>query len=374
MGDAERQQEASGGLASDYDYHLPEELVAAHPAARRDESRLMVLPPDAAAPPLHRTFRDIVEHLRAGDLLVANDSRVLPARIYGRRVPGGGACEVLLLRPHAPAADGSQRWSALARPGKKLKAGARIEFAPDFHAAIESDLGDGEKLLRFDCAGDFRSALDRHGSMPLPPYILARRGERGSTDEDRERYQTVYAEPEGSVAAPTAGLHFTEDLLARIAALGVEFRRVTLHVGAGTFQPIATERIDEHRMHSEVYEVPAATADAIARARREGRRVIAVGTTTVRTLETAALADGTVRPGGGESTLMIKPGFRLQVVDGLVTNFHLPRSTLLCLVSALCGRERVLDAYREAVARQYRFYSYGDAMLLWNKDAIPRPQ
>lgn len=371
MSDAERQA-VPGERASDYDFELPEDRIAPFPAARRDESRLLVVPRAGDAPVEHRAFRDIVEYLRAGDVLVVNDSRVLPARLFGRRLPGGGACEVLLLRPHAPGPKGEPRWSALARPGRKLGVGARIEFSEDLRATVEADLGDGERLFRFECVGDFREALDRLGNMPLPPYILARRGAKESSAEDRERYQTVYARHEGSVAAPTAGLHFTEELLAKVAGMGVEVRRVTLHVGAGTFQPIAVENIRDHRMHSESYEIPVATAEAVTTARREGRRVIAVGTTAVRTLETAAGDDGTLRAGAGESVLMIAPGYRFKVVDGLVTNFHLPRSTLLCLVSAMVGRERLLSIYREAVARGYSFYSYGDAMLVRNKEPLAR--
>jgi S-adenosylmethionine:tRNA ribosyltransferase-isomerase len=350
--------------ASHYDYDLPEWLIAAEPTDRRDASRLLVVPRDAAAPLGHHHFRDLPGFLRPGDVLVLNDSRVLPARLFGQRLPGGGACEVLLLEPRPPAPEGHELWTALARPGKRLRPGTRIAFAEDFHAVVEADLGAGEKLLRFPGPVPLREALERHGQMPLPPYILARRGERASRPEDRERYQTVYARPEGSVAAPTAGLHFTDELLGEIRALGVEIARVTLHVGAGTFQPITADDIADHVLHTERYDVPAETADAINAARGQGRRIVAVGTTSVRTLESAVAADGRVRPGAGATGLMIAPGYRFRVVDALVTNFHLPRSSLLCLVAALIGRERLLAIYREAIAREYRFYSYGDAMFV----------
>ena len=346
---------------SDFDYGLPEELIAAHPSARRDESRLLVVPRGSAGAAEHRRFKDLREYLRPGDLLVLNDSRVIPARLFGRREPGGGQCEVLLLEP----ADSLEapRWQAMVRPGKKLRPGTRIAFGEGFAAVIEEDLGGGERLLSFECAGGFREALDRLGHMPLPPYILARRGARESLPEDRERYQTVYADREGSVAAPTAGLHFTDELLAELDRIGVERARVTLHVGAGTFQPIAVERVEDHPMHAEEYELSPGTAETINRAKAEGRRVIAIGTTSVRTLESAA-ASGVLVPGRQKTRLMILPGYDFQIVDGMITNFHLPRSTLLCLVAAMIGRERLLALYEEAIRERYRFYSYGDAMLI----------
>ncbi|MDK2971273.1 MAG: S-adenosylmethionine:tRNA ribosyltransferase-isomerase [Candidatus Sumerlaeota bacterium] len=349
---------------SHYDYELPEELIADRPAERRDGSRLLVVPPGQGAPLEHRAFSDLPEYLRAGDVLVLNDSRVIPARLYGKRLPGGGQCEALLLEPCSPTGDGVERWTALVRPGKKLKPGTRIVFGEGFEAVVEEELGGGEKRVRFACDGTLAEALDRHGHMPLPPYILARRGEKGSRPEDRERYQTVYARADGSVAAPTAGLHFTPELLAELQARGVEIARVTLHVGAGTFQPITAEDIGEHVLHMEHYTVPEAAAETVNRAKAEGRRVVAVGTTSVRTLESAAGADSVVRAGVASTALMIAPGYRFRVVDALVTNFHLPRSSLLCLVAALMGRERLLAVYAEAIGRGYRFYSYGDSMFV----------
>lgn len=348
---------------ADFDFELPEHLIADAPLPQRDASRLLVLPDDPAAAVAHRRFRDLPELLREGDLLVMNDSRVLPARLLGRRLPGGGGCEALLLAPMAPDGAGRATWSALCRPAKKLKPGTRLDFGA-LAAEVLEDLGEGEKRLALEGDGDIDALLDAAGTMPLPPYILARRGERASRDEDRERYQTVYAREKGSVAAPTAGLHFTPDLLDRLAARGVRRAWVTLHVGAGTFLPVKAERLEDHRMHSEWYRVPEEAAAEIEAARAEGRRVVAVGTTTVRTLETAADAQGRVRTGAGESRLLIAPGHRWRVVDALVTNFHLPKSTLLALVAAAAGRERILAAYREAIAEGYRFYSYGDAMLL----------
>lgn len=350
---------------ADYDYHLPEELIAAEPAAVRDASRLMVISRNGITPPLHRVFHDLPEHLRAGDVLVLNDSRVLPARLLGQRDGGTGVCEALLLAPLRGDTKGGARWSALVRPGKKLTVGTKLHFPGDLHATIEEERDGGERVLRFDLAGaDLRAALERHGTMPLPPYILARRGERAARPEDRERYQTVYAQTHGSVAAPTAGLHFTPELLDRIEALGVEIVRVTLHVGMGTFAPIATDRIADHKLHSEQYEVSASTAETINDAKAAGRRVIAVGTTSTRTLESAVDDDGRLRAGRAESSLMIAPGHRWRIVDGLVTNFHLPRSSLLCLVAAMIGRERLMALYAEAIHERYRFYSYGDAMFL----------
>lgn len=349
----------------DYDYHLPDELIAAEPAPVRDASRLLVVPRDSSMPPRHHVFHDLPRFLRAGDVLVLNDSRVLPARLLGTREGAAGVCEALLLSPLADDGGGGSRWTALVRPGKKLKTGTRLHFPGDLHAIIEEERDGGERVLRFELAGaDLRAALERHGTMPLPPYILARRGERAARPEDRERYQTVYARPHGSVAAPTAGLHFTPELLAQIESMGVAIARVTLHVGMGTFAPIATDRIADHKLHVEEYEVSDASAATINAARAAGRRVIAVGTTSTRTLETAVDAEGRVVAGRGESGLMIAPGHRWRVVDGLVTNFHLPKSSLLCLVAAMIGRERLLALYAEAIRERYRFYSYGDAMFL----------
>lgn len=366
-----RQAEDSGGacapedlLVASYDYDLPPELIAVCPAERREHSRLLVVPPVPALPQ-HRHFYDLPDLLRPGDVLVLNDSRVLPARLFGRRAGGGGGlCEVLLLDPQEPGPGAVERWSCFVRPGKKIRQGTRLEFAPGFAATVESVLEGGERVLAFECDGPLRETLERHGSMPLPPYILARRGERTSRPEDRERYQTVYAERDGSVAAPTAGLHFTSELLERLGPQGVEVLRVTLHVGAGTFRPITADRIDEHRMHVESYDISQETAQQLTRARREGRRIVAVGTTTVRTLESSTDTHGVVRAGANATALMIRPGHRFRLVDALITNFHLPRSTLMCLVAAMIGRQRLLDVYAEAIREKYRFYSYGDAMFI----------
>ncbi|MEQ8820359.1 MAG: tRNA preQ1(34) S-adenosylmethionine ribosyltransferase-isomerase QueA [Sumerlaeia bacterium] len=353
-------------LTSDYDYDLPEELIAPHPAPERDASRLMVVPREGEGLDgvAHRVFRDIEGYLRPGDLLVMNDSRVMPARIFGQRLPGRGACEALLLEPLPPGEGGGARWLAMMRPGRKLKPGTEIEFAPGFTATVQDIAPGGERVLAFAPEVDVQAQLEAIGHMPLPPYILARRADHADVPEDRERYQTVYAKDVGSVAAPTAGLHFTEALLGRLAAKGVEQARVTLHVGAGTFQGIATDSVEDHAMHSEHYHVGEETAAAVNRAKAEGRRVIAVGTTSVRTLESAVGEDGLLRAERRATKLMIVPGYRFRIVDGLITNFHLPRSTLLCLVSALIGRERLLALYEEAIRERYRFYSYGDAMAI----------
>lgn len=352
----------------DFVYDLPEELIATHPAERREEARLMVLPPGEGI--LHRRFADLPGLLRPGDLLVRNDSRVLPARLAGRRA-SGGAVEVLLLHPLNDGG-GAPEWEALVRPGRKLREGEVVHLGLEgaLAAEIGARLEGGARRVRFQCpAEEFRALLERHGRLPLPPYILRRRAALAEADygpEDAERYQTVYARAEGSVAAPTAGLHFSPELLASLDAMGVRTAEVTLHVGAGTFQTMEPGgRVEEHQMHFEEYQVPAETADAVNMARRQGRRVIAVGTTTVRTLEAAAdAAGGVLRPGSGTTSLMIAPGHRFRLVDALITNFHLPRSTLLLLVSALVGRERLLRAYKEAIAQRYRFFSYGDAMFL----------
>lgn len=351
-----------------YDYDLPSELIADRPAGQRDESRLMVIPADSAKPALHRRFRDLPDYMRSGDVLVLNDSKVIPARLFGHRVPGGGLCEILLLEPNSDPGATRARWNALVRPGKKLKPGTEIQFGGILRARIEEDSGGGERVLSFDRSpAGLREVLDILGHMPLPPYILARRGERTSREEDRERYQTVYAEHDGSVAAPTAGLHFTHGLLNQIQGMGVEIVRVTLHVGAGTFQPITAQFIRDHELHTESYRIAPEDADAINRAKSSGRRIVAVGTTSVRTLESALDDGGRVRAGSASTGLMIAPGYRFRVVDALVTNFHLPKSSLLCLVSALLGRERLLACYEEAVRERYRFYSYGDSMFILDR-------
>lgn len=351
--------------ADDFVYNLPEELIAARPAEPRDASRLMVLQRGSDAAPEHRRFADIIEYLRPGDLLILNDSKVLPARLFATRATGGRA-EILLLNIE-PGASGDATWRALVRPARKLHVGETLTIAPDLSVLIEEEHPGGERTLRFLCDGSFRPHLERHGHMPLPPYIVKARERAGMASElpdDATRYQTVYAQAEGSIAAPTAGLHFTPELFARLDAMGVERAHVTLHVGAGTFQGMAEgSSVAEHKMHFEEYEVGAATLAALRRAKADGRRIIAVGTTSARTVESLPLElpDG---PLSGRTDIMITPGYQWKFVSGLVTNFHLPRTTLLLLVSALINRERLLGAYAEAVREGYRFYSYGDAMLI----------
>lgn len=340
-----------------YDYELPEERIAQRPLPERDSSRLLVLH-RASGEIEHRIFRDLPECLRAGDLLVVNETRVLAARLRGKR-PGGGKAELLLVRPQS---DG--RWLALVRPNARLHPGTRItihdaEGREIDRATVEEQVGDGIRAVRFE-TGDASRALERAGEVPLPPYIR-----RPAEPEDRETYQTVFARVPGAVAAPTAGLHVTEEILTRLAERGVELARLVLHVGPGTFRPVQVSDPGQHRLDAEWCSIPADTAAAIGRARERGGRVIAVGTTTTRALEAAALAGG-LGPRGftGWVDLLIYPPFPFRVVDALVTNFHLPRSSLLLLVSAFGGRERILAAYAEAVRLGYRFYSYGDAMLI----------
>lgn len=338
-------------LTRDFDYELPPSAIAQEPAPR-GESRLLVL--DREGPERHARVRGLPGLLRPGDLLVLNDTRVIPARLYGTRVGGGGGrMEILLLERVA-----ERDWDALVKPGRRAKPGTVLEFAAGLDAEVTAKDPEGRHRLRF--SEPIERHLDRLGHVPLPPYI-----DRPDTDEDRERYQTVYARSPGAVAAPTAGLHFSVELLREIEEMGVGIARVTLHVGIGTFKPVSAERIEEHRMEHERYEVSEEAAGAIRQARSGEGRVVAVGTTVVRTLESAALAGGgEARPGAGTTELFITPGFRFQVVDALLTNFHLPRSTLLMLVSAFAGRERVLAAYGEAIREGYRFYSYGDAMFV----------
>ncbi|MHB1130770.1 MAG: tRNA preQ1(34) S-adenosylmethionine ribosyltransferase-isomerase QueA [Chloroflexota bacterium] len=340
---------------SDFGYDLPEELIAQTPVEPRDASRLLVLHRDEQRLE-HRHFTDLLGYLRQGDLLVANDSRVVPARLYGRRAGSGGRVEALLLHPRT---DGA--WEALVRPGRRLRAGAEVIFGEGddtVPARIEERTAAGGRVLRF--AAGSEEQLDRIGVTPLPPYIKSAVG-------DPERYQTVYSRERGSVAAPTAGLHFTPGLMAALRAQGVRFAFTTLHIGLDTFRPVQADLLAEHLMHSEYCVLGAETAAAIEATRARGGRVIAVGTTAIRTLESAAAAappDGPLAPYAGWTDLFIYPGYRFRVIDGVVTNFHLPRSTLLMLISAFAGREFVLAAYREAVAQRYRFYSFGDAMLI----------
>jgi S-adenosylmethionine:tRNA ribosyltransferase-isomerase len=362
----------------DFDYELPPELIAQQPPAERGASRMLVM--DRVSGTLKNDrFANLGAHLRAGDLLVLNDSRVIPARLYAQRTvvrereKPTGQIEVMLTEPVPDSAGGNQ-WRALVRPGRKVAIGERLVFpAPDGEVALEAEVLErgefGERLLEFARAnqddGDFFAALDRIGHIPLPPYI-----HRGDANADRERYQTVFAHERGSVAAPTAGLHFTPQILEALGTRGVEIARVTLHVGLGTFAPLRVERVDEVHLHRERYSISAETAGAINRAVAQGRRIVAVGTTVVRTLEAAAQAAGgapgkcVLQPHSGSTEIFISPGFEFRVVRALLTNFHLPQSSLLMLVSAFAGRQHVLAAYRHAVEQKYRFFSYGDCMFI----------
>jgi S-adenosylmethionine:tRNA ribosyltransferase-isomerase len=356
-------------LLSDYDFELPEAQIAQAPLGARDASRLLVVP-RASGAWSHRHFTDLPGLLREGDLLVVNNARVIPARLLGAKAGTGGRVELLVVRPAAPtltsealgSATESLEWICLGQASKGLKPGARVDFPEGLQAEVLEAMGGGEYRVRFQAAPGVSLAevLQKAGRLPLPPYIT-----REPEAADAERYQTVYARASGAVAAPTAGLHFTEPLFAALAAKGIHRVEVTLDVGPGTFLPVREENLEKHHMHPERYTIPEATAQAIQSARAEGRRVVAVGTTVVRTLESATdPATGALRAGRGETTLFIRPGFTFRQVDVLLTNFHLPRSTLVVLVSALLGRERTLAAYREAVAAGYRFFSYGDAMLV----------
>jgi S-adenosylmethionine:tRNA ribosyltransferase-isomerase len=334
---------------ADFDYILPNDLIAQAPLPNRDQCRLLTLNRASGAIAHHR-FDELPDLLRAGDLLVLNDSRVLPARLLGHKSTGGRV-EILLLRPHD-----ADSWSALTHPG--LRVGQVVRFRDSLQAMVEAIGGDGERILRFDRAGyALDQAIHQIGQLPIPPYVKA-------PLQDPEDYQTVYAAEEGSVAAPTAGLHFSHELLERLREHGIEQARLTLHVGVGTFRPVKVTNVAEHRMHAEWFRIPEDTAEQINQAKQDGRRVVAVGTTVVRTLESVADTQGRVHPTSGETDLFIVPGYQFRCVNALITNFHLPRSTLLMLVSAFAGREQVLAAYAEAVRERYRFYSFGDAMLL----------
>ena len=336
---------------SDFNFELPEELIAQTPLMRRDGSRLLTLD-KLSGEITHRHFYDLPLMLRPGDCLVLNNSRVLPARLLGQR-SGGGACEVLLLIDR-----GEKVWECLVRPGKKLRPGARVTFGNgELAAEIVGEVEGGNRLVRFEYEGIFLEVLERLGKMPLPPYIREEL-------EDGERYQTVYSKIVGSAAAPTAGLHFTPELLEQIAENGVKVCYVTLHVGLGTFRPVKVDNLDEHEMHSEYCVISQETADIINETKKNGGRVICVGTTSCRTIESWANEDGTMEAKAGWTNIFIYPGYRFKVLDALVTNFHLPESTLIMLVSALAGREHVLAAYEEAVRQRYRFFSFGDAMFI----------
>lgn len=337
---------------SDFYYDLPPELIAQTPIQRRDASRLMTLDRETGAVG-HKHFYDLPSLLRPGDCLVLNNSRVLPARLIGQRVPTGGACEVVLLIDR-----GENHWECLVRPGKKLREGARLSFGDGaLRAEVKTVLENGNRIIHFEFEGIFLEKLEQLGRMPLPPYIKEEL-------EDGERYQTVYSKELGSAAAPTAGLHFTQELLEEIQTMGVRICYVTLHVGLGTFRPVKAENLDEHEMHAEYCVIPQETADVINDTKRSGGRVICVGTTSCRTIESWAGEDGTLTASGGWTNIFIYPGYRFKVLDCLITNFHLPESTLIMLVSALAGRERVLEAYRQAVEERYRFFSFGDAMFI----------
>ena len=359
---------------SDFDFDLPEELIAQRPSAERGQSRLLVLPRHDGAIE-HTSFTRLGEHLRSGDLLVLNDTRVFPARLIGHRVPSGGAVECLLLRKlserpdpaaFAPSASApKEEWEALMHPGQKLKPGAHVVFESGdvrLHGEVRARHFHGRRTIRLwtDDEMPVMRAVEKIGHIPLPPYI-----NRPDDAVDRERYQTIYAREAGSVAAPTAGLHFTGDVLDDLRARGVNQVSITLHVGYGTFKPVRVENIDEHEVDPETYSISGSTADALTKALRAGQRIIAVGTTTTRALESLTVdPSGLVLPTVGSTNLFIHPGHRFRIVQGLITNFHLPRSSLMMLVAAFSGRERILDAYHQAVAQRYRFYSYGDAMLI----------
>ena len=337
---------------SDFYFDLPQELSAQDPWEDRSASRLLVLNRKTGAVE-HHTFREITNYVRSGDCLVLNNTKVIPARLMGVKEDTGAAIEVLLLKRRD-----NDVWETLVKPGKKARPGAKIVFGDGCLRAEVLDVEEeGNRLIRFDYEGIFEEVLDRLGEMPLPPYITHKL-------QDKNRYQTVYAKYEGSAAAPTAGLHFTEELLAQIEEMGVNIAYVTLHVGLGTFRPVKADNILEHHMHSEHYEVTPETAELINRTKESGGRVICVGTTSCRTVESAADENGRVQPGCGDTEIFIYPGYRFKVLDCLITNFHLPESTLVMLVSALAGRENVLAAYREAVEERYRFFSFGDAMLV----------
>nr|MBQ6242142.1 tRNA preQ1(34) S-adenosylmethionine ribosyltransferase-isomerase QueA [Lachnospiraceae bacterium] len=339
---------------SDFDYELPPELIAQDPLADRSSSRLLILDRETGAI-MHRIFRDIKDELHPGDCLVINNTKVIPARLLGVRKETGAAVELLLLKRLE---DRENTWETLVRPGKKCREGAVLSFGDGLlEAEITEVLPDGNRLVRFTFDGIFEEILDRLGQMPLPPYITHHL-------EDKNRYQTVYAKYDGSAAAPTAGLHFTQELLAQIREKGVSVAEITLHVGLGTFRPVKVDTVEEHHMHSEYYEVNAEAAALINRAKKEGHRVIAVGTTSCRTLESAAGEDGMLHPCSGWTEIFIYPGYNFKIVDALITNFHLPKSTLMMLVSALAGREHIMKAYGEAIKERYRFFSFGDAMFI----------
>jgi len=341
---------------SDFDYALPPELIAQHPVEPRDAARLLVVHRKDGRFE-HRVFRDLPDYLRAGDVLVLNNTRVIPARLRGRKTTGGEV-EVLLLRPAAgEGTGGGETWEVLVRPGRRVRQGTRLIFAADVAGEVIGTLDGGVRVMAFDCPHPVLEAIRSIGETPLPPYVY-------EPLRDPDDYQTVYASIDGAVAAPTAGLHFTAGLLDQIHRAGIETATLTMHIGIGTFRPVTAEDPAQHKMDAEWYQVSSEAAQTINAARARGGRIIPVGTSAVRTLETVAAEDGVVRPGEGWSHMFIVPGYRFRVTDALVTNFHLPRTTLLMLVSALAGRELILHAYAEAIRDRYRFYSFGDAMLI----------
>ena len=346
-------EKRTGLKTSDYYFELPQELIAQDPLADRTASRLLVM--DKRTGEIeHRTFRDITGYLKPGDTLVLNDTKVIPARLLGVKEGTGAHAEILLLKRIS-----DKQWETLVKPGKKLRPGTRVTFGDGALTAVILDvLEGGNRLVEFEYEGIFEEVLDRLGEMPLPPYITHKL-------QDRNRYQTVYARYEGSAAAPTAGLHFTEELLDQIRSMGVRTAFVTLHVGLGTFRPVKVDDVTTHHMHTEWYHVSPEAADLINRTHAEGHRVICVGTTACRTVESAAGGDGIVKAGANDTSIFIYPGYRFRVMDALITNFHLPESTLVMLVSAFAGRENVLNAYREAIGEKYRFFSFGDACFFY---------
>lgn len=336
---------------SDFYYDLPEELIAQTPVEPRNSSRLMVLPRNGGEIE-HKHFYDLPEFLKPGDCLVLNNTRVLPARLYGTREDTGAAVEFVLLRQH-----GNKLWECLAGPGKKAKTGYKFKFSDKLTATVTDVLEDGNRMIEFACEGDFFAVLDEVGQMPLPPYIKEKL-------KDKERYQTVYSKDAGSAAAPTAGLHFTKEMLESIKAMGVNIAYVTLHVGLGTFRPVKVEDVTQHKMHTEHYYIPEEAAKTINETRKNGGRVICVGTTSCRTVESCAKKYGEIKECSGDTDIFIYPGFEFKCMDGLITNFHLPESTLIMLVSAFAGYDNVMNAYNTAVKERYRFFSFGDAMLI----------
>ncbi|MDX2480749.1 MAG: tRNA preQ1(34) S-adenosylmethionine ribosyltransferase-isomerase QueA [Desulfuromusa sp.] len=341
---------------TDFDFLLPNELIAQVPAARRDASRLLCLDRQSATVE-SRSFSDILEYFRPGDVLVVNDTKVIPARLLGQKQTGGKV-EIFLVRQH-PGETSAEEWLCLTKSSKPLRAGTVVNLAPDFSAEVLEEMEAPYRLVRFYCSGNFMQKIEEVGHLPLPPYI-----QREDNQEDHSRYQTVFAREKGAVAAPTAGLHFTEKILQQLVAAGVEVLNLTLHVGLGTFLPVRVDNILQHKMHAELFSIPEATATAVNLARKERRRVFALGTTSARALETAATAEGLLQAGAGDSEIFIYPGYRFKIVDALITNFHLPKSTLLMLVSAFADRDFILSAYRQAIVERFRFFSYGDCMLI----------